>query len=153
MNYLKIFSFLLLFSCGGKSLPTEFLKPVTKDNKLAFTLYNYNQIVCKTKCLIDEAHETKEYQHALTQEVEDFTECPLYLRVFACKDIHTEKEYLFTPAQWQADAQFLFNYFYTPHIKKTLSQNEFMCEQDFVLCENQFSVIKTLEEFLWERDK
>lgn len=143
-----IFCFFLLFVSCAELGDLDKLKPLTRNNKLAFTLYNYNTIICEKNCLLDALLEDV-YIHSLTGKQESYRYCPHSHTVFQCYDKGNDRFYVMTPGQWQNDAQFLFDYFHTGQIKKILAQVDFICEQDFALCKNQYDLIKTLEEFAY----
>lgn len=85
-------------------------------------------------------------------------ECPLKYVEFLCIDLQKEegqpnRRYSIKPYEWQRDVSFLAGYYFHSQIKKLIAQPEFMCEQDFAICENHFEPIQTLKKFIHERSK
>ena len=151
---MKYILLLLLTGCSAVN-PLKLTESLTSDNKLAITLKKYQITTCKTTCLADE-YETKIYKNPDTDIVEEYYECPLRYREFICLEIMPGGDgkhnvYKLSPRQWQQDADHLFGFYNHEEIKSIISEVEFVCEQDFAVCESHYEVIKALKQYFYER--
>ena len=147
---------LFAISCAGGVSPQDLTQGLTSDDKLAVVLKRYQFTTCKTTCLIGERVEQK-YTNPDTGEAEVWRECPLDYREFLCIDLYKQDGagnhvfYKLSPQEWQESAAHLFGFYSHEQIKSGIAQIEFLCEQDFSVCENHFEPLKALKDFYYER--
>ena len=152
-----LFLFCFLVGCAGGGNPTEFLKPVTSDNKLAVVIKRYQYTTCKTSCLVDE-YEQQAYANPDTGDIESWLQCPLDYMEFICIDLYKTDDkgenvvYKLSPQEWQEEAAHLFGFYSHEQIKQGISQVEFLCGQDFAKCEDHLEPLQALVQFHYERE-
>ena len=147
----------LLAGCTGDELlnKLELTKGLTSDKKLAIVIKKFQMSTCKETCLTDN-YDKIDYTNLDTGETESYYECPLNFREYLCIDLYKDKDgkrgsYKLNPHQWQTGLSHLFGYYSHEQIKKGIEQIEFLCSQDFAICEDNFEALNSIKEYYYER--
>ena len=152
-----LFLFCVLFGCGT-GIPSDFIKPAVNE-KIALTIKNYQSTKCLKHCLVDKVDECycdiDEFPKGNCEEQEKkcVKVCPdLKYKAFKCTDLYANESggravYWIEPWEWQNYFEHLTVITFLEQDIAQLTQIDFLCKHDFILCENHLDVIEALKEF------
>lgn len=149
MKYILI-AMLFLIGCGGGGIPQELIQP-TVNEKIALTLQRYQDTKCLNHCIIEKVESC--YTDIETEQERCVKVCPIQYKGFKCTDLYADETgkrnvYWIGAADWQ---EYIEHHTIISFLKQNVSQLtqlDYLCDHDLILCENHYEVIEVLRDYV-----